>query len=213
MDRRDLLASVVAGAVAATPLAANAVSARTGLSSVFSGEYDDPNHPGCLRSIKVVGPKMGPDGRKGRNPVAYIKGVDNAKDTKSCVNPPELSQIWKLEGKVAEDGESVLIDFAPKTEGRVGALLGKWDEVGPPGIQFPDGNKCARDGAAARLFLAHACGMRAARANTQHAPTPSPPRDKCADRCPPRLRRRGQGRERHARAQATQLDAQLGLRV
>lgn len=29
------------------------VTAKTGLSSPFTGEYDDPNHPGCKREIKV----------------------------------------------------------------------------------------------------------------------------------------------------------------
>jgi hypothetical protein len=28
-------------------------SARTGPTSPFTGEYDDPNHPGCERSVKV----------------------------------------------------------------------------------------------------------------------------------------------------------------
>ena len=78
---------------------------------------DDPKHPGCLRSIKVVGPKMGPDGRKGRNPVAYVKGVDRFPadaESKSCVGTPDLASVWKLEGKVAEDGETIFIDFSSK---------------------------------------------------------------------------------------------------
>ena len=141
--RRDLLAQFVAGAAAAAPLAAHAVSARTGTSSVFTGEYDDPNHPGCLRSVKVVGPKVDPAGRKGRNPVAYVKGVDTTVPGKyMCDCVPELSEVWKLEGKVSEDGESISIDFSPKTKGEVGMLIGKWDTFGSPGITFPDGNKC-----------------------------------------------------------------------
>lgn len=141
--RRDLLAQFVAGAAAAAPLAAHAVSARTGTSSVFTGEYDDPNHPGCLRSVKVVGPKVDPAGRKGRNPVAYVKGVDTTVPGKyMCDRVPELSEVWKLEGKVSEDGESISIDFSPKTKGEVGMLIGKWDTFGSPGITFPDGNKC-----------------------------------------------------------------------
>lgn len=47
----------------------------------------------------------------------------------------------KLEGKVSEDGDSIAIDFSPKTEGRVGLLVGKYDDFGTPGILFPDGNK------------------------------------------------------------------------
>lgn len=50
--RRAFLSQLAAaGALAASPMAAHAVSARTGLSSPFTGEYDDKNHPGCLRSI------------------------------------------------------------------------------------------------------------------------------------------------------------------
>merc|ERR1719238_2148932 len=85
-------------------LAAGAVSARSGLSSVFTGEYDDPNHPGCLRSVKVVGAKLGPDGRKERKPTAYVKGVDSLPaGYKSCTGTPTLEDVWKIEGKVTED--------------------------------------------------------------------------------------------------------------
>merc|ERR1719258_721470 len=120
------------GATAAAILpasVANAVKAQTGASSVFTGEYDDPKHPGCLRSVKVVGAKMGPDGRKQRNPTAYVKGVDSLPaGGKSCTGTPTLEDVWKLEGKVSEDGESITIDFSPKTEGRVGVLVGKYDD-------------------------------------------------------------------------------------
>merc|ERR1719437_277778 len=85
LSRRDTLASLFSSA------------ARTGLSSVFTGEYDDPKHPNCLRSIKVVGAAMGPDGRRRREPAAYVKGVDNAKGTPSCADNPELASVWKLE--------------------------------------------------------------------------------------------------------------------
>lgn len=147
IGRRQLLGRAFAavGAVGAfAPSSAFAVAARTGQSSPFTGEYDDPNHPGCLRSVKVVGPKLGPDGRKGRNPIAYVTGVDGLPaGTKSCSSgtQPELKDVWKLEGKVSEDGESLSIDFAPKTEGRVGLLVGKYDTFDGPGILFPDGNK------------------------------------------------------------------------
>ena len=50
--RRAFLSQLAAaGTLAASPLAAQAISARTGLSSPFTGEYDDKNHPGCLRSM------------------------------------------------------------------------------------------------------------------------------------------------------------------
>ena len=39
--------------VLSLPQLAGAEKARTGLSSKFTGEYSDPKHPGCQRSIKV----------------------------------------------------------------------------------------------------------------------------------------------------------------
>ena len=56
--RRAVLGQALGGAaLLVSPQLAGAVSARTGLSSKFTGDYDDPNHPGCLRTIKVVGAK------------------------------------------------------------------------------------------------------------------------------------------------------------
>jgi hypothetical protein len=160
--RRSILSfGAVAGSAAALLGAdrASAVSARTGLSSVFTGEYDDPNHPGCLRSIKVVGGKEGPDGRR-RGPTAVVKGVDD-----NC-KAPELKDVWSLSGSISksEDGDdTIFIDFSPKgTHGtsayvlrtccletrvshRTGGpknLKGTFDTFGSiPGITFPDGNK------------------------------------------------------------------------
>ena len=86
------------------------MSARTGLSSVFTGEYDDPNHPGCLRSVKVVGAKMRPDGLRGK-PLAVIKGLDD-----TCTDP-KLESVWTLEAALSknEDGEELIfVDFSPK---------------------------------------------------------------------------------------------------
>ena len=79
--RRTLLGGAVgsAAALVATPQAAFAEKARAGAASPFTGEFNDPQHPGCLRSVKVVGPKLGPDGRRGRNPVAVVSGVDGSR--------------------------------------------------------------------------------------------------------------------------------------
>lgn len=139
---RIAAAPFAAGALASVPGAAHAVKAQTGLGSVFTGEYDDPKHPGCLRSVKVVGAKVGPDGRKSRNPTAYVKGVDSLpKGGKSCSGTPSLEDVWSIEGKVAEDDSSISIDFSSKTQGRVGLLVGKYDDFNGAGIVFPDGNK------------------------------------------------------------------------
>lgn len=128
LSRRALLCSS-AGALLAPP--ALAVPARTGPNSVFNGEYDDPKHPGCLRSIKVGGAPLLPDGRRSRKPQALVAGVD-----KACEGPPDINSVWKLVGSVSEDGETIFIDFSPK--GGPKDLLGVWDG---DGIKFPDGNK------------------------------------------------------------------------
>lgn len=145
LSRRDLLRfGTGATAAALMPAAvANAVSARTGASSVFTGEYDDPKHPGCLRSVKVVGAKLGADGRKERTPTAQVKGVDQTPGLQNaCEGTPELANVWKLEGKVSEAGDTITVDFSPKTQGRVGKLVGTYDNFGgAEGILWPDGNK------------------------------------------------------------------------
>merc|ERR1719201_2200122 len=92
--RRDAIAGAFGAASAAAvtlvaPRAAHAVSARTGLSSVFTGEYDDPNHPGCLRSVKVVGGVMKADGTRAK-PTAVVKGLDDV-----C-SDPQLSRVCEL---------------------------------------------------------------------------------------------------------------------
>jgi len=108
-SRRAALSNAAASfAALAAPSAALAVSARTGLEAPFTGEYDDPKASGCLRSIKVVGPKMGTDGRKRRGETALIKGID-----KKC-GDPAIADVWKVEGIVAEDGVSMKVDFTPK---------------------------------------------------------------------------------------------------
>ena len=146
VSRRDAISKFVAAPLAATaaqalaPGAAHAVKAQTGQSSVFTGEYDDPFHPGCLRSVKVVGAKIGPDGRKQRKPTAYVKGVDSLpKGFKGCKPgvQPTLEDMWSLEGQVSEDGESIVIDFSPK--GGPSNLLGAFDDFNGPGIRCATG--------------------------------------------------------------------------
>ena len=135
VSRRGMLSSLVtAAAIPALP--ALAVSARTGMSSPFTGEYDDANHPGCLRSVKVVGAKLGADGRSERFPTAYIKGTDQKEGEKACSGTPELADVWSLTGKVSEAGDEIFVDFSPK--GGPKAVAGKLDTFGGvEGILFP----------------------------------------------------------------------------
>merc|ERR1719310_484645 len=117
LGRRDVLARAVAGgALLSSPAPftspAAAVSARSGLSSPFTGEYDDPQHPGCLRSVKIVGGALGPDGRR-QKVQAVIKGVDDA----CSAGRPQLSQVWSVNGVPGktEDGvDTLMIDFSSK---------------------------------------------------------------------------------------------------
>ena len=109
-------------------------------SSPFTGEYDDPNHPGCLRSVKVVGAKLTPAGTRERSPSALVKGTDNKEGEKTCSGTPTLEEVWSLQGKVNEEGDKIIIDFSPK--GGPGRLVGTYDNFGGvEGIVFPDGNK------------------------------------------------------------------------
>lgn len=96
--RRAVLGQALGGAaLLVSPQLAGAVSARTGLSSKFTGDYDDPNHPGCLRTIKVVGAKVDAAGRKSRNPTAYVTGWDG----------PEDPNLARLNGLVADAKEQL----------------------------------------------------------------------------------------------------------
>mmetsp|Transcript_23215 Transcript_23215/g.46594 ORF Transcript_23215/g.46594 Transcript_23215/m.46594 type:complete len:179 (+) Transcript_23215:33-569(+) len=142
MSRRDVctaFGSALGLGVAAVvaPQGAHAEKARSGLSSPFTGDYADPNHPGCARSVKIEGAPMKPDGTRSRNKVAIVKGQDNPKGG-ACNGEPDLVS-WKLEGKVAETGDKILVDFTPK--GGPKDLTGTWDK---DGIVFPDGNKWAK---------------------------------------------------------------------
>lgn len=139
LNRRSALVSGIGALVGlGGAQAASAVSARTGLSSPFTGEYDDPNHPGCLRSIKVVGGGLGPDGRQ-QKVTALVKGVDGTGAKGACSDKPALKDVWSLNGKVSknDDGEDQLfVDFSPK--GGPSNLLATYENGG---VKFPDGNK------------------------------------------------------------------------
>jgi hypothetical protein len=140
-NRRQLLGSlfgagIVAGVAFVAPQPASATKALTGPGSVFSGDYDDPNHPGCLRQVKVVGSPLKGDGTRSPFPNIEVKGWDGKEGAKTCKDArPERSEVWSVGGKL-KSKEEASFDFSSK--GGPANLLGKWDT---DGILFPDGNK------------------------------------------------------------------------
>lgn len=140
IERRQLfgvIGAAVTGAavMAATPEEAEAVALKVGPASVFSGDYDDPNHPGCLRQVKVVGAPLRADGTRPVNPVMEITGYDGNGSGNVCTERPTRSDLWKVQGKV-KSNTVASIDFSSK--GGPSNLIGTWDT---DGIVFPDGNK------------------------------------------------------------------------
>ena len=143
-SRRQIFSSLVGAgifgvaAVVGAPQEASATKALTGLGSVFTGDYDDPNHPGCLRQVKVVGAPLKGDGTRSPYPVVEVKGWDGKEGDKMCKGRPERSDLWAINGKL-KSKEEASFDFSPK--GGPANLPGKWDG---DGIVFPDGNKWSK---------------------------------------------------------------------
>jgi hypothetical protein len=140
-NRRQILSSLIGAGIAGVatvvaPQEASATKALTGQGSPFTGDYEDPNHPGCLRQVKVVGAPLRGDGTRSPYPVVEVKGWDGKDGI--CKERPERSEIWAVEGKL-KSKEEATIDFSSK--GGPANLLGKWDT---DGILFPDGNKWAK---------------------------------------------------------------------
>ena len=136
IDRRNafgIIGSMITGA-AALPSASNAVAFKVGPSNPFTGFYDDPNHPGCLRSVKVLGAPLRADGTRPANPIIEVVGYDGNGSSNVCTERPSRSDVWKIQGKMKSNTEAI-IDFSPK--GGPSNLAATWDD----GIVFPDGNK------------------------------------------------------------------------
>ncbi len=84
----------------------------------FTGEYADPNHPNCKRSIVVID-----------NGDAKVSGTDG---DPGC--PPDGSgKAWSLDALVSDD--TIIVDFSPK--GGPSNLSGKKTSEG---ILWEDGN-------------------------------------------------------------------------
>jgi len=142
VDRRQMfgiLGSVITGAavMASVPQEANAIAFKVGPASPFTGDYEDPNHPGCLRQVKVVGAPLKGDGTRPVNPIIEITGYDGKGSGNVCTEAdrPTRSDLWKIQGKVKSNTEAS-IDFSPK-----GGPSNLTAVVDGDGIVFPDGNK------------------------------------------------------------------------
>jgi len=142
VERRQLFgilgsAFTGAAAMAFVPGEANASVAKTGRSSPLTGDYDDPNHPGCLRQVKVVGAPLRADGTRPSNPNIEVTGYDGKGPGNICTEAdrPTRSDLWKIQGKMKSNTVASL-DFSPK--GGPSNLPGTFDG---DGIVFPDGNK------------------------------------------------------------------------
>eukprot|EP00531_Pseudo-nitzschia_arenysensis_P016058 CAMPEP_0116129152 /NCGR_PEP_ID=MMETSP0329-20121206/7776_1 /TAXON_ID=697910 /ORGANISM="Pseudo-nitzschia arenysensis, Strain B593" /LENGTH=173 /DNA_ID=CAMNT_0003623409 /DNA_START=331 /DNA_END=852 /DNA_ORIENTATION=+ len=83
----------------------------------FPGEYSDPNHPGCKRTVNVH------DGG------ATISGTDEP----IPANESPEGKVWSVSGTVA--GDTIVVDFSPK-----GGPKGLKGQKVTEGIKWEDGN-------------------------------------------------------------------------
>lgn len=139
LERRQMFgvigAAITGAAVIATaPEDAEALALKTGPASPFTGDFNDPNHPDCLRQVKVVGAPLKGDGTRSSYPVIEVTGYDGNGSGNVCTDRPTRDNLWKVQGKM-KSNTVASIDFGPKG-GPV--LNAEWDG---DGIVFPDGNK------------------------------------------------------------------------
>eukprot|EP00527_Entomoneis_sp_CCMP2396_P009882 CAMPEP_0198138846 /NCGR_PEP_ID=MMETSP1443-20131203/2230_1 /TAXON_ID=186043 /ORGANISM="Entomoneis sp., Strain CCMP2396" /LENGTH=186 /DNA_ID=CAMNT_0043800787 /DNA_START=72 /DNA_END=632 /DNA_ORIENTATION=- len=138
--RRRFLSRIAGGAAASILISvagvenANAAIAKTGPSSPWTGDYDDPGHPGCLRQVKVVGAPLRGDGTRSPYPVVEVKGYDGSGSGGLCTERPTRADIWTVTGSLKNN--EAKLDFSSK--GGPKDLLAKYEDGG---IVFPDGNK------------------------------------------------------------------------
>eukprot|EP00535_Pseudo-nitzschia_heimii_P001784 CAMPEP_0197173812 /NCGR_PEP_ID=MMETSP1423-20130617/599_1 /TAXON_ID=476441 /ORGANISM="Pseudo-nitzschia heimii, Strain UNC1101" /LENGTH=161 /DNA_ID=CAMNT_0042622677 /DNA_START=70 /DNA_END=555 /DNA_ORIENTATION=- len=115
------------------PLAAAAAAkatARNNAHEDFLGEYADPNHPNCRRSIVAADAHV---------ETAWVKGTDGSP---GC--PPDGSgDPWTVQGTFDDAGKpaSIVVDFSPK--GGPSDLAGRLVDEG---IEWADGNTWTRKG-------------------------------------------------------------------
>ena len=90
--------------------------------SLFDGEFTDPNHPGCARSVSVSEDRV----------TAAVSGEDGDEGSPDCANAVAWGGLTAAVG-----GNSIKIDFSP--EGGPSDLTADYD-VEDDGILSNDGN-------------------------------------------------------------------------
>jgi len=110
---------------------------KTGAANSFTGDYDDPNHPGCLRQVKIVGGPLNGSGTRSAYPVMEITGWDGDGNTKTCTTrPPSRDNLWLVKGSVRSPS-TALVDFSRRGGPAEPSLVTYESD----GIVFPDGNQ------------------------------------------------------------------------
>lgn len=141
-DRRAAFGKLLSGAgvaagvaLVSTQPAAASQFPKTGQSSPFQGDYNDPQHPDCLRQVKVVGAPLQGSGKRSPYPVIEVVGYDGKGSSKTCTERPTRGDLWTVKGTV-KSNDAAVIDFSAK--GGPDNLAAKYEDGG---IVFPDGNK------------------------------------------------------------------------
>lgn len=115
---------------AAAVISAALVAGTAHAESVFVGDYEDPNHPGCARTVDSTLKIRGID------PVPFSRGAG----CKAGIS----AKPWSISGKL-KDERTLFINFDEK-DGSGEAFDAAWN-VTPPGILLPDGTLWRRVGA------------------------------------------------------------------
>lgn len=119
--------------------ASSASVAKTGAASPWTGFYDDPNHQGCLRQVKVVGAPLRPNGTPAPFPIVEVRGYDGPEGASMCSEPPaKRDAVWVVKGELKND--KAVLDFSSK--GGPSNLLATYEDGA---IVFPDGNKWTKN--------------------------------------------------------------------
>jgi hypothetical protein len=112
-DRRKVFGQLLAGGIAGSAFLvsaqpASAVTMKTGGASPFTGDYNDPNHPDCLRQVKVVGSPLKGDGTRSPYPIIEVTGYDGkSSGSNICTDRPTRDDLWKVEGTVKSTDTAV----------------------------------------------------------------------------------------------------------